>query len=333
MLAARTTKPPFDVLRAAHGEYVVTDLERSAAFYVDLLGFVVTERTTDALYLRGYEEGVHHSLVLRQGPKPIVGHLGFRVATPGCLDRLAEELGALGCRMRWVEGEEAGQGRALRVQDPLGYPIEFFCVMDRAERMLQRFDLYSGARVMRLDHFNLHVPDVQAAYDLYAGLGFRCSEYTATDPPGEELWAAWMYRKPGVHDVALMNGDGPRLHHLGFWVQDTHSVLETCDIVAAAGHADAIERGPGRHGLSNAFFLYLRDPDGHRIELYTGDYYTGDPDFEPIRWSVNDPRRGTFWGHAAPLSWFEESSLVAGFEGGTAEVAPKRLSERPQTVT
>ncbi|CAN5740991.1 3,4-dihydroxyphenylacetate 2,3-dioxygenase [soil metagenome] len=333
MLDKQWVTPSFDVVRAAHAEYVVTDLDRSAAFYADLLGFVVTERTADAVYLRGYEEQVHHSLVLRAGPQPLVGHLAFRVATPGCLDRLAEELDAQGCRLRWVEDEEAGQGRALRVQDPLGYPIEFFFSMQRAERMLQRFDLYKGARVMRLDHFNLHVPDVKSAYDHYKRLGFRCSEYTVTDPPEENLWAAWMYRKPGVHDVALMNGDGPRLHHLGFWVQDTHSVLQTCDILAAAGRADAIELGPGRHGLSNAFFLYLRDPDGHRIELYTGDYYTGDPDFEPIRWSVDDPRRGTFWGHAAPLAWFVESSLVAGFDGGTVETTPQQLHERPQTAT
>ena len=76
-----------------------------------------------------------------------------------------------------------------------------------------------------------------------------------------------------------------------------------------------IERGPGRHGVSNAFFVYLRDPDGHRIELYTGDYYTGDPDHEPIRWSASDARRRTFWGHHVPDSWYEEGSLVRKPDG------------------
>jgi hypothetical protein len=61
--------------------------------------------------------------------------------------------------------------------------------------------------------------------------------------------------------------------------------------------------------VSNAFFLYLRDPDGFRIELYTSDYFTGDPDFEPLRWTVDDPRRGTLWGHIAPASWFEECAI------------------------
>jgi catechol 2,3-dioxygenase len=73
-----------------------------------------------------------------------------------------------------------------------------------------------------------------------------------------------------------------------------------------------MERGPGRHGLANAFFLYVRDPDGHRIELYASDYLTVDPDFEPIRWSLRDPRRQTLWGTAAPKSWFEEGSVFPG---------------------
>jgi catechol 2,3-dioxygenase len=73
-----------------------------------------------------------------------------------------------------------------------------------------------------------------------------------------------------------------------------------------------MERGPGRHGISNAFFLYIRDPDGHRVELFTSDYLTVDPDHEPIRWSLRDPQRQTLWGHPAPQSWFEEGSAFPG---------------------
>ena len=73
-----------------------------------------------------------------------------------------------------------------------------------------------------------------------------------------------------------------------------------------------IECGPGRHGISNAFFLYVRDPDGHRLELYTSDYFTGDHDHEPLRWSLKDPRRQTLWGAPAPRSWFEQGSPFAG---------------------
>jgi catechol 2,3-dioxygenase len=74
----------------------------------------------------------------------------------------------------------------------------------------------------------------------------------------------------------------------------------------------------GRHGISNAFFLYVRCPDGHRTELYTCDYQTMDRDHAPIRWSLRDPRRQTLWGQPAPRSWFEEGSPFVGVESRDA---------------
>lgn len=327
-----------NVIRAAHGEYRVTDLERARTFYVDLLGFVETERDDDAIYLRGLEESDHHSLALRRARSPGAGHLGFRVATPDDLVRLERYLRAAGLPTRWVEpDEEAGQGRALRAQDPSGLPLEFFAEMRRAERLLQRFDLYRGAQIMRFDHFNCQVPDVASAYEWYAdGLGFGCSEYTdgAAEGEPEALWAVWLQRKQNVHDLALMTGIGPRVHHLGFWVADTMSVLRACDVLAAAGWTDSIERGPGRHGISNAFFLYLRDPDGNRIELYAGDYQVADPDWQPLRWTLDDPRRATFWGHAAPPSWFDDAALCESvLTGELLPVQAPTVRDRPQHVT
>lgn len=50
-----------------------------------------------------------------------------------------------------------------------------------------------------------------------------------------------------------------------------------------------------RNGVSNAFYLYLRDPDGHRVEIYTRDYYTGDPDNPVVSWDVHDNQRRDWW--------------------------------------
>lgn len=324
------------ILRLGHVEYRVTDLERGRAFYVDLLGFVETSRDRDRIYLRGLEEREHHSFVLRRAPSAGVSHFAFRVASEGDLDRLHRRCEATGRPARWVaKGEEEGQGKALRVQDPSGLPVEFYHEMAQVDRYLQRFDLYRGPYVMRIDHVNCQVPDVQAAYDWYTHeWGFWCSEYTETDDRPSRLWAAWLHRKQNVHDIALMNGIGPRVHHAGFWVPDAVSVLRACDILAAAGQATAIERGPGRHGLSNALFVYLRDDDRNRIELYASDYLIADPDWKPIRWSINDPRRATFWGHVPPKSWFDEASLVESITDGTLiEPTAPQLQDRPSFVT
>ncbi len=60
--------------------------------------------------------------------------------------------------------------------------------------------------------------------------------------------------------------------------------------------------------LSSFIFAILT---GHRLELYTSDYFTGDHDHEPLRWSLRDPRRQTLWGAPAPRSWFEQGSPFA----------------------
>ena len=96
----------------------------------------------------------------------------------------------------------------------------------------------------------------------------------------------WLHRKGNVHDLAFTNGRGPRLHHIGVWAAGPLDILHLCDVMATVGLSANMERGPGRHGISNAFFLYIRDPDGHRIELFTSDYLTVDPDLEPLRWSL-----------------------------------------------
>lgn len=330
-LLSDVARPDFDILRCAHVELLVTDLAASERFYVDLLGLIVTERDDDAVYLRGWEERLHHCIVLRQAPEAAVGHLAFRVREPRDLELIEAEFRRRGGEPAWVE-DEVGQGRGLRVSDPFGYPLEFFYEMDMVETRLQRFDIQRGAPVMRIDHFNLHVPDVERAAEFWLGLGFRCSEYISTDGPEERLTGAWLLRKPSVHDVALTAGRGPRLHHVGMWVTDTAGVLRACDQLAAAGWAGGIERGPGRHGVSNAFFVYLRDPDGHRIELYSCDYYTGDPDLRPLRWSVNDASCRSFWGTRAPDSWYEESSLVRGLDGELLETREAGVDERSEMM-
>lgn len=323
-------RDPFHILRCAHAELNVTNLEKSRAFY-DMLGFVVTEETSDQLFLRGVEERVHHSLVLTKASTPTVAHLSFRVERNEDLDNLYDFYVKQGCQPRWREaGEERGQGKALLVKDPFGFPIEYFAEMDQVQSHNQFYHLHHGGAVRRMDHFNCFMPDFDGAFQFWTEeLGFVLTEYVESDEEPRQKSAAWLHRKPSVHDLAMMKGDGPRVHHLGFWMEDMTSIIRVCDILGGAELHEHIERGPGRHGISNAFFLYLRDPDGHRIELYTSDYLTIDPDMEPIRWSSTDPRRQTLWGSKTPDSWWQEASTVADVEnGGEMEVKPAGSVEK-----
>lgn len=295
---------------------------------MDLLGLDVVREDGDALYLRGYED-LEWTIKLARNPSGGVRHTAFKVASEADLDRLvdlAEDRG-----LPWREEDEYGIGRLVRVQDPFGLPMAFYAGAKKHERLTQRYDLFRGPAIQRIDHFNYMVPGVQAVHDFYAQeLGFRLTEYTAD--ADERLWAAWMHRKGNVHDLALTNGTGPRLHHVGVWVSDMVSLIRAADILGAAMEVDRIERGPGRHGISNAMFLYLRDYDGNRVEIYTSDYLTVDLDLEPIRWDLDDRRRQTLWGAAAPRSWFEEASPVEALEGGFVETTGSVLTSKPQHI-
>jgi catechol 2,3-dioxygenase len=298
--------PPFKIVRCSHVALGVTDPVRARAFYEETLGLHVEDDTADAIYLRGVEERQHHSLVLERVEAPSARYLGFKAASEEDLDKAAHFFKSKDLPCAFVE--RPYQGRTLRAVDPFGMPIELCFTFEKRETLLQKYGYYRGVHPQRLDHFNVFAPDVQGALDFYAALGFRLTEYAEEDGPNGRIAAGWMHRKGNVHDLAFTNGRGPRLHHLAYWAPTAMHIIHLCDLMATTGWLANMERGPGRHGISNAFFLYVRDPDGHRVEIYTSDYQTMDPDHEPIRWSLRDPRRQTLWGQPAPRSWFEEGS-------------------------
>jgi catechol 2,3-dioxygenase len=322
MLPAPTLYPPFNVVRLSHVELVVTDLAASRAFYETTLGLQVTSESADRLTFRAMEERAHHCLILTRGADPACVALGFRVYDDTDLDRAAAWFVAKGRDVAWVT--RAHQGRTLATSDPFGVPLEFHAAMDRLPPIHQQHSLYRGVKPLRIDHFNTFSPDVDVSVAFWSAMGFRVTEYTQDDESGR-IWAAWMHRKGGVHDMAFTNGTGPRLHHLAFWVPTPMNIIDLLDLMATTGYVANIERGPGRHGISNAFFLYVRDPDGHRVEIYCSDYQTVDPDHEPLKWSLTDPQRQTLWGAPAPRSWFEEGTLFAGVAPVAATLAAQPI--------
>ena len=301
--------PPFNIVRLSHVEYVVRDLAASRAFYVETLGLYVTGEGDGRIYLRAMEERGHHCICLTEGAEPSARVLGFKLYDEPDLNKAAEWFAAEGLPVEWVERPH--QGRTLRTRDPWGIPLEFYVRMERVPHLTQAYRHYKGVKPLRIDHFNMFASDVDGAVAFYNRMGFRTTEYSEDAETGK-VWAAWMHRKGGVHDIAFTNGIGPRLHHTAFWVPTPLNIIDLLDLMSTTGYLANIERGPGRHGISNAFFLYVRDPDGHRIEIYCSDYQTVDPDLEPIKWDLKDPQRQTLWGAPAPRSWFEEGTVFEG---------------------
>jgi catechol 2,3-dioxygenase len=305
------------ILRLAHIEVRVRDLGAARAFYADALGFVVAESDPGHLYLRGSEDFETWSLTLTEAVEPGLGHLALRVADPDELDRLERVHRDLGLSVRRVpDGIEPGQGPALRVRGPDGSPLEFVHELEQVtvtgesgvRLPMRRSHLTGGLPPRRIDHVNLRVPDLAGSLDYWQGtLGFSMSEGVERDGA---IFAAWLRRKAGTHDVALLGGPEPALHHFAFSLTESADVLRAADLLADAGYARSIEWGPGRHGVTNALFLYVRDPDGNRLELYVGDYVR-DLDASPVIWDFPEFERcGRLWWGQPPPPDFQQTTGV-----------------------
>src|SRR3954471_22375610 len=128
--------PPFNIVRASHVELGVADVARSRAFYVDLLGYIVSSEDKDTLYLRGVEERNHHSVVIRKSSDIAALAIAFKVGAEEDLDKAAEWLAARRLPVSWPN--VPFQGRTLRTVDPVGMPFDLYFKMDRVKPMLQK---------------------------------------------------------------------------------------------------------------------------------------------------------------------------------------------------
>ena len=58
----------------------------------------------------------------------------------------------------------------------------------------------------------------------------------------------------------------------------------------------------------------------------------GDPEHEPLRWSVSDPSCRSFWGTRAPASWYDESTVVLDLDRREVALAHTRVDERSELM-
>jgi catechol 2,3-dioxygenase len=296
--------PPFNITRASHVVLTVRDLEASRAFYTEVIGLHVTHADDGEIYLRGVEETCHHSLILRKSSgESVCEALGFRVFADDDLDRAKHYFDDAGIKSDWVE--QPFQGRTLRLRDPQGIPIELCASMPTQPRLHDKPHLQRGASALRYDHVQCLVPDVAHAGRFYTDLGFRISDYFVDRPEDENPLGLFMFRKNNPHDLVLLARPGPVLHHFGYVVAEPGHLFRALDTAGAVGFERSLERGPGRHGQGHAFYVYFRDPDGHRVEILPPPIQIIDLDDKPVRW--HSANRFT-WDFPPPKRWLHEAT-------------------------
>jgi catechol 2,3-dioxygenase len=305
-------EPNFDVAQLASVEMFSPKVDETVWFFTELLGMTVSGRDGDSVYLRAYEDWYHHSLKVTYRDTPGVGRTTWRSSSPQALGRRVDALAANGVAVDWREGD-LGQGPTVDFASPSGnahsllWEVDYFKASDeQASRLLSRPQKrpIKGVPVRRLDHVNHLVDDVTKNREfLQDTLGFRLRENIVVH--GREA-AAWMSVSPLVHEIANLadrtgrsaNGQGG-LHHLAFWYGFPQHLLDAADVFTDYGLT--IDLGPGKHGATQAQFLYVFEPGGNRIELF-GDtgYLIFDPAWKPLTWTEKDMDKSLIW-YGTPL--------------------------------
>ena len=168
--------PPFNITRASHLVLTARDLAASRDFYVEVLGLIVSDEDAGTIWLRGVEERCHHSLTLKgTSGEPQCERIGFRVFTDDDLERAKAHFDGIGVPAAFVEVPH--QGRTLHFTDPAGTPVELCARMPTVPRMHTKIHMHRGAGALRMDHYQVLVPDVLDAARFYMDLGFRISDY------------------------------------------------------------------------------------------------------------------------------------------------------------
>ena len=301
---AHESEPMFEVAHLASAEIKSPKMRESVAFFTDLLGMYVVRSEADAVYLRGYEDPYAYSLKVTQAPEPGPGVMTFRTHSRQALERRAVALEEAGLGDGWIDGD-FGHGRAYLYHTPDGHPMKLIWDVDYAEVTPEtRTELLNrptkrpmqGVPVRRIDHINLLCSDVtknrEALEDV---LGFRLSENIVFDDGMEA--AAWLRTTALAHDVAFTGdatGAKARLHHIAFWYGIPQHLMDLAELCVQENIK--IDAGPGKHGISQALFLYVIEPGGNRIELF-GDsgYLILDPTWKPVTWKQSELAKGIIW--------------------------------------
>lgn len=296
-----------------HVEIRTPKIEESVEFFTRILGMSEVQRDGRSVYLRAFGEWAHHSLILTEADRPGLEHMGWQVAEPEHLEGWVRRFEAGGVEYTRVPGgSEPGQGDAVRFTYPGGHTFELFyeferCVPQSPSKLRNQPDRVPqhGVGVRRLDHINVMAADVNATRDwLSDRLGFKLRE-ALRDPDGNDI-GAWMSVTSQVHDLAVMadaTGQNGRLHHVAFYVDTAEGMLRAAELFAE--EEVQVEAGPGKHGITQAFFMYVFEPGGNRVELFSGGYVIHDPDWQPVIWKAEEMERAIIWfGAALPEPFF-----------------------------
>ncbi len=297
------------ISQLAYAHIATPRLEESRDFYVDVLGLTEVARNDAGIFLRAWSDYLPYSLQLSTGEDAALLRIGWRADSEADLERVAAELPG-----EWV-AENPGRGRAYAVASPSGHINEIFWETkpfdlgeDQRSTFPNRPQKFAprGIAARQIDHVTVGSENPQRDAEWYRdNLDFRYMECTVLEKD-EDPFFAMVSTTEQAHNLGLaLNTTGVKAaaHHIAFWLDQEVDVLRAAAILQEAGVP--LEYGPGRHGMGENTYLYVREPSGLRIEIFSGGYRNYMPDFGPIRWTPEQGSNDMYRNRIAPESMME----------------------------
>lgn len=291
---------PRRLSQLAHVELITPTPQESLDFWTGVVGLECSERDGRSAFLRAWGDRFHHTLVLTEGEQPALGHIGWRAESAEALAAAVAALEDAGAGEGWLE-TSSGHGPAFRYRSPGGQLHEVFWEVERftpsaemASPFPNRPQRYRprGVAVRCIDHVTVcaHNPRVDAEW-YRDTLGHRFTEYTVIpDRPDFPVFAMTTVCER-AHDLGIVWDPTPargRVNHVSYYVESPEELLRAADVLL--NEDVAIEFGPGKHGMGEQHYVYVREPSGMRVEINTGGYRNYEPDWEPVRY---EPQQGS----------------------------------------
>ncbi|MBU8566429.1 VOC family protein [Virgibacillus pantothenticus] len=310
------------VAHIGHVEISVSDFKGSLWFFTEIMGLILTELEDDCAYLRAWQDFDHHTLILRESSRSEVNRIGWRVSTKESMELFAKQLQDLKIEFSWLEaGQKKALGDSIHFQSPSGIPIELYwekeVFVTSASHLMSKLPSHpskytgNGIAPRRFDHVNIMVNDVKKEQNWWTDLLGIHHRYYINNKQEERL-GSWLSRTNIAHEIALMrnsNQNGTLFHHLAYYLDSPDELIRATNILAE--NDLKIEWGPGKHGTSGAQFIYVFEPSGHRVEIWTGGFLIFSPDWQAIEWSSDVGQLGLeMWGSKPPETYFTYGTAI-----------------------
>ncbi|NDY90356.1 catechol 2,3-dioxygenase [Ideonella livida] len=289
------------VMRPGHCQLRVLNLDESVKFYTEVMG--LKHMGFDAqgrAYFKCLDELDHHSLILRQADKAGMDFYAFKVRDKATLEQLDADLRAYGVATERIPaGEMLETGERVRFTSPTGHVFELYAEKTMVGNGLgfeapeAIIDGRRGISPIRLDHWQIHGPDLDGSRDLFVKvLGFSLVERIKAEDGVTDV-AVWLSCSTKAHDIAFVRDERANtLHHASYLLGTWEQVLKAADIITI--HRVSMDIGPLRHGITRGTTIYAFDPSGNRFETFCGgyDFY---PDMPVITWPFEEMGRAVFY--------------------------------------